>query len=963
MTHRFIPLPERGLGRLLALALLALVSPLATQAQSVPNGDDVRRSITPEDYARFESLGQASFSADARFLAVTVSRVDDDGEVRLVPLDGGEERVFELATGHSMAPAGSWMGVVTGPPQEERRRMQRENTPIRNDLILLNTETGEESTIERVQGHSFSDDGRFVLLNRYAPEGGNRDSSGRDVVVRELDTGIDVNFGNVAQASWADDRAVLGMVIDAADMAGNGVRVYDAETGAIRTLHTDAARFSNLTWRDESLDLAVFRRDLHEDRGDTLYTVLAWRDGLQGDRTPLQLDGAVPASVAGNSGGEELGIRTLRGIDWSDDGTRIFVGVQPRDPADEVPDEEEADDEGAVEDEIEPSEEDEDEEGPRRPASSGADSVPGLEIWHARDIDPVPQQRVRANIERNRSHLLAWTLGADPVLLGGGGAGESISRLDHRGGAILQDDTPYGQERMFGPVYRDVYLVDGDTGDRTLLEERLEFFSGTSPEDQWALFFRDDHWHSIELATGEVRSITHDLPAVFTNQERDVVVPQQPPYGIGGWLDDDQHVLLYDRYDIWRVAADGSGGERYTQGAEDEVRHRIVRLDWDEPALPAAGPHWVSLYGEWTKQSGYGRIEGPGQVERLVWEDRMVSRLSKADEAESYFYMSQRYDDPPSFHLVDADLSNPRRIVRSNAFIDEFRIGRSELVEYENDWGEPLQGALYYPADYEPGREYPMIVYHYERLSQGLHGWTNPSDRSAYNTRVFTQNGYFVLQPDIIYRPRNPGLSAMEAILPAVDAAVATGMIDESAIGITGHSWGGYQTTFAVTQTDRFAAAIAGAPLTNLMSMYLSFYWNTGSTDARIFEISQGRMEVPWWEDFESYRLNSPVHHIESMNTPLLMAFGDEDGAVEFNQGVEFYNAARRAGKDFVLLVYEGENHSLSQRPNQEDYHRRSLEWFNHYLKGAEAPAWITEGVSYLDQQEKLRRGPAAGRR
>jgi len=155
-----------------------------------------------------------------------------------------------------------------------------------------------------------------------------------------------------------------------------------------------------------------------------------------------------------------------------------------------------------------------------------------------------------------------------------------------------------------------------------------------------------------------------------------------------------------------------------------------------------------------------------------------------------------------------------------------------------------------------------------------------------------------------------------------------------------------------VTQTDLFAAAVAGAPLTDLVSMYLSVYWNSGSTDARIFEISQGRMEVPFWEDVDAYIANSPVFHVQNLHTPLLVAQGDEDGAVDFNQGVEYYNAARRAGKDFVLLVYGGENHGNSKKANQIDYHNRIVEWFGHYLQHDPAPAWITEGVSYLDQEE-----------
>ena len=181
-------------------------------------------------------------------------------------------------------------------------------------------------------------------------------------------------------------------------------------------------------------------------------------------------------------------------------------------------------------------------------------------------------------------------------------------------------------------------------------------------------------------------------------------------------------------------------------------------------------------------------------------------------------------------------------------------------------------------------------------------------------------------------------------------------MIDADRVGLIGHSWGGYQTTFFVTQDDLFAAAVAGAPLTNLMSMYLSFYWNTGGTDARIFEISQGRMQVPWWEDWDSYFNNSPLHHIQNLNTPLLMEFGTDDGAVEFNQGVEFYNAARRAGKHMVMLGYEGENHGLAREPNQRDYQSRILQWFAHYLKGEPAPEWITTGVPYLEQKDGLKK-------
>ena len=118
---------------------------------------------------------------------------------------------------------------------------------------------------------------------------------------------------------------------------------------------------------------------------------------------------------------------------------------------------------------------------------------------------------------------------------------------------------------------------------------------------------------------------------------------------------------------------------------------------------------------------------------------------------------------------------------------------------------------------------------------------------------------------------------------------------------------------------------------------------------------SQGRMDKPFWRDVDNYVRNSPIHGLDNLNTPLLMAFGDKDGAVDWGQGVQMYNAARWAGKeDVVMLVYPGENHSLAKEENQVDYHHRILEWFGHYLKGEEAKKWITEGKSFLDRQKEL---------
>ncbi len=134
-----------------------------------------------------------------------------------------------------------------------------------------------------------------------------------------------------------------------------------------------------------------------------------------------------------------------------------------------------------------------------------------------------------------------------------------------------------------------------------------------------------------------------------------------------------------------------------------------------------------------------------------------------------------------------------------------------------------------------------------------------------------------------------------------------------------------------------------------------AIHWRPGLPETGHWETGQARMGVPFWEDFEAHVRNSPAAFVDRLNTPMLMMFGDADGTVDWRQGVEFYNYARRAGKkDFVMLVYPGEDHGLRKKENQMDYQRRILQWFGHYLNGGEAPAWMTEGVSWLERKKEL---------
>jgi dipeptidyl aminopeptidase/acylaminoacyl peptidase len=240
-----------------------------------------------------------------------------------------------------------------------------------------------------------------------------------------------------------------------------------------------------------------------------------------------------------------------------------------------------------------------------------------------------------------------------------------------------------------------------------------------------------------------------------------------------------------------------------------------------------------------------------------------------------------------------------------------------------------------------------MIVYIYEKLSDSVHGYVVPSDKSYYNITVFMSQGYFVFEPDIVFRPRQPGLSVVECVTAGIKKVTTMGAVDPKRVGVIGHSWGGFDTAYLATHTNGvFAAAIAGAPITDLVSNYGNHHWSSGIAETDHIETGQQRMEVPLYEDLPDYIANSAVFNVQNMTVPLLIEVGDADGTVFWHQGVELYNIARRARKNVVLIQYEGEDHGLRQPKNQIDYQRRILEWFGYYLKGDEGQDWIVKGKS-----------------
>jgi dipeptidyl aminopeptidase/acylaminoacyl peptidase len=942
--------------------LLLVVLAAGVAASTV--GAQTRPAITRADYGQWESLSPSGLAPDGTWTGYLISRGNRTTELRLVRLGDRLTKAIPSGSALSFAPGSRWAAASIGYSEAEQEKMRASRQPIQNKLALVNLSSGEMTTVDGVASFTFSRDGRYLAMRRYAPgaapgappaapagaqgaQGAPNTSPteteplGVTVIVRDLANGRDTTFGNVGETAWqaSDTGHLLAMTISAEGQTGNGVHLFDPETTVLRVLESASAGYNGLTWRQDSADLVVLRSKSDPGREGFTHLLRAWRGLGTATEQALSFD-----PTAGATGGLPTNRRivSFRRPSWSDDGSMVFAGIAEwtvkRPPAGRG--------RGAGTAPVG--------EKPATPPLPALepDEPAGVDIWHWMDVDVMARQKLSAAADRRRSLLAVWHLGDNRLQPIGQSWTESVQPIRRTSIAYVEEWKAYGMDRSIGRPAADLYVVDLKTGTRTKLETRVQdSYAQMSPTGKYVLFLRDDQYWLLDVATKTTRNLTRSIATSFVDREDDHTVKQKPPFGVAGWTRGDGAVLLNDRHDVWEVPADGSRPTRLTNGAGDQVRHRLVRLNPDDEWVDLAKPQVVSLFGLWSKKSGYGILPPEGEsASRAIWLDQSVSSLAKAQKADVYTYIAQTHADSPDLFVTDTTLTAGRQITATNEFQSKFAWSKGQIVDYKTDKGLRLQGALFYPAGYEPGKRYPMIVYMYERLSDGVHRYVAPSDREYYNTTVFTSQGYFVLQPDIVFRPREPGLSVVECVTAAVKQVATMDLIDAAKVGVVGHSWGGFDAAYLATRTNGvFAASVAGAAITNLVSNYGNHHWSSGIAETDHIETGQQRMEVPLYEDFPAYVRNSAVFNVQNMTTPLMLMTGDSDGTVFWHQAVELYNIARRAKKNVVMLVYNGEDHSLRQKKNQVDYQQRILAWFGHYLKGEAAPAWIATGQTFLE--------------
>ena len=899
--------------RLLSLATLLLAVPasgLSAQSAGEP------RTLTIADYALWRTITDQTISADGRWVAWTYERERSDSELHVRALDSDVEHVIERATDPELSADGRWVAYFVSLPFAEAEELRRDGETETRKAELLDLTTGEKRSWEDATSFGFSDGSTHLYVKKRAADS-DAEHEGTDLILRNLREGFEELIGSADEVAFNDGGTLLAYTVDAAEMDGNGLYLVTLADGSRRALENAKERFSSLTWSEDGSAVAVLRGTTPDGKVERENAVVAFTGVGRGSprRVVFEADGAgLPAGWIVSANGD---------VSWNDGATMLLVDLEPQ--------------------------EDELEEWPD-------DALPlaDVNIWHWADDRIQSAQEQSADFDRDRTYTAVLHMeDAKLVPLADERMRDVQVTRDGRW-AIGRDATEFVSD--WRPEYADWYRIDTRTGERALfLEAHLRTLS-LSPDGRHFLYWKDGDVWDYRIAENRHVNLTESSPVDFTDAEFDYF-GEKPPYGVTGFTADGRSVILTHRYDLWLQPLDGSAATNLTQGrgARDEIELRWVRTDPEERAIDLSRPMLLSAYGQWTKQEGFFELRGR-ELRELTLEDRRFGFPQKAEDADRYLFTVQTFRDFPDLWVSRGrDFTGRTRVTEANPQQAEFKWGRRILFDYTNNDGVRLQGTLAIPDDYRTGQRLPMIVRFYEKYSQDMHAYPTPRYVHAPNFADYVSNGYLVMQPDVHFRIGSSHSDMLECVEAAVRAVIEMGYADPDAVGLSGHSYSGGGGAYIATRSTMFAAVAHGAAPINLVSEFNQLFVGSGENNHQYDIHGQGRYATNPYDDFQLYWDQSPISGVETMNTPVLYLHGESDPTVNWEQGLEWYNALRFLGKPIIWLSYPDEGHGLRKLENRIDFQVRLHQFFDHHLKGAPAPAWMTEGVPYIEKARHMR--------
>ncbi len=627
-----------------------------------------------------------------------------------------------------------------------------------------------------------------------------------------------------------------------------------------------------------------------------------------------------------------------RNLSFSEDGTRLFMGTAS------IPE-------------------------PEKKDSLTDEEKPRLDIWSWQDKELQPQQKINLDREKKRTYLAVFHLSEQKFIQLGDPIIRDVDFNEKGNGAFAlgRDNMLYRRESSWtGANKADYYLIDLKTGIKRKMLQATER-AWLSPKGNFIVWYNqaDSSYYSrsTNIQSQADNRLTKQIPVIFCDEQNDM--PDYPnPYGIAGWAENDRFIYIYDRYDIWKIdptATRVAVNVTRSFGRRNHLQLRYIKLDPEEEFIDSKNTNLASSFDEKSKASGIFQIDFENYKEPrlLIAENMKIGTPTKAKNSDLLVFTKENTNVFPDLWTSNLRFDHQKKISEANAQQSNYIWAMSSLVKWTSFNGDTLEGLLYIPENLDPQKKYPMVIYYYERNSENLFRHYQPApSRSTINRTFYASNGYIVFVPDITYRTGYPGKSAYDAIVSGTQYLTENfPFINRHKIGLQGQSWGGYQTAWMVTQTNMFAAAMAGAPVSNMTSAYGGIRWESGMSRMFQYEHSQSRIGGTLWEKPMQYIENSPLFYAPQVRTPLLIMHNDNDGAVPWYQGIELFTALRRLDKPVWMLSYNGEPHNLKDTSwgNRVDLSTRMKGFFDHYLQDKPMPDWMKFGIPAIDKGQTNR--------
>jgi dipeptidyl aminopeptidase/acylaminoacyl peptidase len=926
--------------RLLFIMLLA--SGVLT-AQKVPLDQNV--------YDGWKSLGSPYISDDGKWVSYEINPQQGDGWLYIYNVVSGQKDSVFCGTRAIYSPESRYIVYQIKPTYNDIRQAKKnkvkEDLMPKNNMAIRLLPNNKVVNVKRVKSFALPEANSFwmvYLLEKKLEEkkdekpsgdtakvvksslknvGKKPETKGTELVIFNPVENKEFRYPDVTEYVVAHDGKTISFLQDIPDTSKTDnfkVNLFDTKKENIKVLFEGKGTLKKLS-NDKTGDNVsfIFTKDTAKIK---IYDLFLSRSE---EKAVKVVDSSNPAMPSGWSVSEN-GV-----ITFSDDGTRLFFGTAKK-PVNEPED------------------------------TLLADEKYMLDIWSWDDEILQPQQKKQLDQEKKRDYLAVYHINKSIMVQLASIEIPSVRTMQKGNNNIALGISDLKYQKLSSwdeNNYSDYYFVNVETGTKTLALEKAASRVSLSPSAKYLVYWdiKDDVWVSIAVATGTRKAITSAIKVPLYYELTDT--PSEPaPYGIDGWIDDEKHVLIRDRYDIWSVDLNGTEPPiniTNGYGRKNNITFQFQRLDPDADFIGRKELMYLTSFNNDNKEAGFFRIkEGiSADPQKIVIDKCSFGRgLTKAKSSDKLIWQKGTFADSPELYISDMNLSSSKKLSITNPQQSKYLWGTVELVEWMSFDRQKLQGLLYKPENFDTAKKYPMIVYFYERSSDGLYSYNPPAPSASIINRTFAvSNGYLVFVPDIPYVVGYPGQSCYNAVISGTYAMLdRCNYIDKARLGLDGQSWGGYQIAYLVTQTDLFACAYAGAAVVNMISAYGGIRWESGMSRMFQYEQDQSRIGGTLWDKPMQFIENSPIFWIPKIHTPLLLMHNDADGAVPWYQGIEFITALRRLEKPAWLLSYNDEAHNLVKRPNRKDISIRKMQFFDHYLKEAPMPYWMKYGISQIEK-------------